>query len=423
MSEGLAALGVEHERHVTPPDDVDVAICWGWRVGKTLQAKRVLVMERGYLGDRMLWTSLGWGGLNGRAEFAPATDNGERFEQNFGHLLKPWKQDGGYALILGQVAGDQAVANVEIEAWYAEAGAAMERRGFEVRFRPHPKSGGSGKALRSHLAGGTLDEALAGAAVAVTWSSNSGVEAVLAGVPTIACDEGSMARPVAAHSLGDELVRPDRSAWCREMAWRQFTTDEIRSGFAWQHVSRVVSKRRPRSCLVLGGANTLEADIEAALDVGQYDGVIACNDAAAWWPGDLEAFVTLHPEKLGAWLKERSHAGLPAPKRVISHKQGKFVTDVMDYRLTKIRRSGSSGYFAAKVAAFDLGYDRVVLCGIPLEPSGAHFFDKREWISARKYREPWTLAVDQFADRIRSMGGWTQRLLGQPDTEWLTNSS
>lgn len=243
MRSGLARHGIGAD--IVAADTLiaaDMAICWGWRKAAAYrrQGRDVLVMERGYLGDRFAWTSLGWNGLNGRAQWPEPGDDGERFERNFGHLRQEWRRtDEGHALIIGQVQGDAALAETDIERWYLDAHEAMHRRGFNVVFRPHPES-----LKRRHDLGplahltvdGTLADALSNAAVAVTWNSNAGVEAVLAGIPTITCDDGAMARPVTAHGLDAELVTPDRDDWLRRMAWRQWTMDEIASGHAWEAV-------------------------------------------------------------------------------------------------------------------------------------------------------------------------------------------
>lgn len=243
LQQGLARHGIASEivsdvRQATTP----VTACWGWRIGKQLRqaGREVLVMERGYLGDRFAWTSLGWNGLNGRAAWPAPQDAGERFERHFGHLQRPWRRQDGYALIVGQVQGDAALANVDIDGWYRRAARAMSDRGFDIRFREHPESvrrgGRTPLAMRSSILHGSLDQALAGAAVVVTWNSNTGVDAAMAGVPVITCDQGAMAWPVAGHGLDAAPVTPDRAEWCRAMAWRQWTLDEIASGEAWEVV-------------------------------------------------------------------------------------------------------------------------------------------------------------------------------------------
>lgn len=252
LADGFAAHGVQATiRQSGPSVPTQTVACWGWRLGQRLRAAghEVLVMERGYLGDRFAWTSLGWNGLNGYAT-APAVSRAPgcygRFESNFGHLLKPWNPAGDYVLLIGQVPGDASLRGRDMGSWYAEAAQrAAAAYGLPVRFRAHPQALVRGVARP--VAGvpsmqGDLSEALAGAAVVVTYNSNTGVDALLAGKPTVAEDAGSMAWPVAAHQIGERVVEPDRKSWAEHLAWRQFTTDEIRSGFALDIIGAVEAK-------------------------------------------------------------------------------------------------------------------------------------------------------------------------------------
>ena len=78
----------------------------------------------------------------------------------------------------------------------------------------------------------------------VTFNSNTGVEGVLAGVPTVTMDEGAMAYPVTGHKLVD-IVTPDRMAWAYALAWKQWRMEEMFSGVCWDVVSGV-SQAVPR---------------------------------------------------------------------------------------------------------------------------------------------------------------------------------
>lgn len=242
MEAGLRRHGIEVVPQVEM--DADFVVCWSWRTGQRIRQngfnKPILVMERGYLGDRMnVWTSLGWDGLNGRARFPDAQDNGERFWRHHGHLAREWEMVDGYWLIIGQVLGDTALQHVDFNGWLRQTMGALGRLGADYRFRPHPEAVRRRQEFPVPQAiwhGGTLDEAFAGAAAVVTFNSNTGVEAVLAGVPTVTFDEGAMAWPVTSHSLFEPLVMPDRAEWFRDMAWRQWTLDEIASGAAWEVV-------------------------------------------------------------------------------------------------------------------------------------------------------------------------------------------
>lgn len=235
LAKGLAAHGVKAVLNLGGAINTPYVACWGWRHGEIYrkQGKDVIIMERGYLGDRFHWTSLAWNGLNGRATFPEYPADSSRFEKHFS--MQPWKQGGDYVLIAGQVPGDASLQGINLMPWYTDAARkAREAYGLPVLFRPHPQVAARGykqKPGHTEPSTGTLAEALAGAAVVITWNSNTGVDSVLAGVPTVTGDEGSMAREVTGHEIG-EMVRPDREAWAHRLAWRQWTMDEIVSGEA-----------------------------------------------------------------------------------------------------------------------------------------------------------------------------------------------
>lgn len=212
--------------------------CWGWRLGMRLRraGHEVLVMERGYIGDRFSYTSLGWNGLNGFALFPSwRVDSGERFAAHGGNLL-PWRDKGSYVLILGQVPRDASLRGIDLMPQYEEwAKASKKRFGLPVLFRPHPDV--VRKGITQHLSSAeksthrSLSEALSEAAVCLNFNSNSGVDAVLAGVPTVSFDSGSMAWDMCGHKIG-EIVRPDRTLWAHRLAFKQWSMSEIKTGAA-----------------------------------------------------------------------------------------------------------------------------------------------------------------------------------------------
>jgi hypothetical protein len=73
----------------------------------------------------------------------------------------------------------------------------------------------------------------------VTFNSNSGVEAALAGVPVFAFDEGSMVWEIANKTFDaiDNPQRPDRTQWLADLSYAQWTPREMREGKAWRHLN------------------------------------------------------------------------------------------------------------------------------------------------------------------------------------------
>lgn len=210
----------------------DLVVMWSVRREDTINlAKReeceVCILERGYVGDRLNWTSVSFGGrLNGRAEFRGPLTDGSRWKENFSDLMKPWREEeSGAAIIMGQTPGDMSVKNVSLPSFYERASREFQRLGLKTRLRQHPNIAKSRP----------LEMDLSEARCAITWNSNSGVDAVLAGVPTVAMDQGSMAWNVAGHSFAMP-PKPDRRQWANALAWKQFSKEEMTSGFCWDTV-------------------------------------------------------------------------------------------------------------------------------------------------------------------------------------------
>lgn len=79
---------------------------------------------------------------------------------------------------------------------------------------------------------------------------------------------------------------------------------------------------------------------------------------------------------------------------------------------------GSSGMLCVRVA-LELGCNRIVLAGVPMEKMSRHYDDAKPWNEARQYWPAWEKAIPRFAGRVRSLSGWTRERLGAPDEEWL----
>lgn len=240
---GLKAHGVEDVAYLRRGqyEPADLAVHWAHKSPNIQNAQRArgldyMVMELAYFRSRTEYISLGFNGLNGHAEFYNRGCSGDRWAKH-GVELKPWKTGGDYVLLLGQVLGDASLATCRhYIAFLKDALERLKCYGLPVKFRPHPK--GKTPPINADIAGGSLEDALSKAAVAVSWNSNSLVDAVIAGVPTIACDRGSMAWDVSAHGIGAEVIRPDRTQWSHNLAYTQWTGREVESGEAWAHLKQ-----------------------------------------------------------------------------------------------------------------------------------------------------------------------------------------
>lgn len=192
-----------------------------------------------------------------------------------------------------------------------------------------------------------------------------------------------------------------------------------------------------RRCLVVGCADCVRADVDAAQALCDFDAVYCVKQAGIHWPRKFEVWATLHPEFMDAYEAERAALGLPGGYEIVStldglvgsHAgKGKNIKRKIDYRWPGMNASASSGIFAVKVAIED-GFNRIVLAGIPFTKEAGHFLPKSKGVHGEtrgtvwRYRDSFTpglmLALPHMREKVRSMSGYTKELLGYPTEEWL----
>jgi len=229
------------------PDPCDLAVFWSAHFQHLISYQQqagqdFLIMERGYFGNRMKMTSLGFNGLNGRAEFLNANSPADRW-QKIGLVYADWKTRGDYILIMGQVMGDASIKNIDFIHWIRSAHYEMSLLyDLPIVCRPHPLQTADHRHAPCHdfanISTKPLAEDLKHAFCVVTFNSNSGVDAAMAGVPVIACDPGSMAWPIAAQKIREPLRRPSRKQWAHDLAYCQWSELELKDGIAWDHLKQ-----------------------------------------------------------------------------------------------------------------------------------------------------------------------------------------
>lgn len=219
----------------------DLAVVWGLNHPWLKQHKgRLLVLERGYVGDRSRWAAAGWNSINGWADFRYDKPLNGR-AKDLGWEPKPWTTDSsGCVLIAGQVPGDNSVRHIDLVDAYQQIVDWLSVSCLrEVRFRPHPLSSTKRWSfLGVECTQRSLADDLAESFVVVTINSNCAVDAVMEGVPAVTLDDGSVARDVTGHDLQDALIplRPDRDRWLNRIAHSQWTVNEMSSGMTWEHL-------------------------------------------------------------------------------------------------------------------------------------------------------------------------------------------
>ena len=139
------------------------------------------------------------------------------------------------------------------------------------------------------------------------------------------------------------------------------------------------------------------------------------NDAVMYIPWEVNHAYSHDDEQLVHWIAGRRR-----------RYQAQYDLEIIAHTVTPNKthgviewpfpNTGTSGLGAAYVAC-GLGYDRIVLCGLPLDDSG-HFYDP-PWIETNFSREEnerrWVRAKKEiFEGRVTSMSGRTREILGAP---------
>lgn len=215
--------------------------------------KPVIVLEVGGLKRNETW-KVGINGINRDAYFGNIDCPPDRFEK-LGLDLKPW-HDGEHIIICGQHGkSEQWKYNKPVNEWMTETALRLRNHtDRKIILRPHPRFplkfdkiiDNCQMSLPNQLEG-TYDDfdfsqLLKNAHAVINYSSNPGIESVLAGVPVY----------VSSHSLcydvGNDIndfsnierpAKPDRAQWANNIAYTEWTIGEIRAGHPF---SRLVSE-------------------------------------------------------------------------------------------------------------------------------------------------------------------------------------
>lgn len=258
FAEGLASRGIKY-RKLRLEDGYrkcDIAVTFGVgkeitergrRVGSVLEAHRLrkgtgknIVVERGFI-ERHRYFMVGWSGLNGRADYRNRNSPSDRW-QALKTAVAPWRTDGEHVLLCGQVPWDASVQHTDHVTWCREtAQAILDITNRPVRFRPHPAQPAAVDMadLEVELSNAnSLQDDMKNAWAVVTFNSNAGVEATLAGVPAFVADSGAMGYSILNRSLEAlcEPAMPERTQWLHDLAYTQWTLNELSRGIPQEHL-------------------------------------------------------------------------------------------------------------------------------------------------------------------------------------------
>jgi hypothetical protein len=138
------------------------------------------------------------------------------------------------------------------------------------------------------------------------------------------------------------------------------------------------------------------------------------NDVGMHLHDRIRHWVTLHPEYMQGWRhsREKHLYGQGVPAQCHSHKEKPGIDTV--WKVGNL--GGTSGLFACFIGLM-LGYNEIVLAGLPMTNDG-HYFDppwQRTALQDRGVSHVWMSAkTNILAGRVTSLSGFTREWLGAP---------
>lgn len=217
---------------------------------------------------RFAWNSFLWN----EANFGPMGNPSDRWKQiqkEHNIEIKPWRESRGeYVLVVLQHVIDTSLIRMidsygSYYNWFYNCLSLIRANtNLPIVVRPHPKHGmynqffdayripeamneikdvywSNNQGADGMNGGKYLEKDLEHAHAVVGWTSNALTEAACYGVPVYPMSPGSMATPVARRPITyiDDLYEmPDRQQWLNDLAYCQWSYDEIVEGKAWDHI-------------------------------------------------------------------------------------------------------------------------------------------------------------------------------------------
>ncbi len=172
--------------------------------------------------------------------------------------------------------------------------------------------------------------------------------------------------------------------------------------------------------VICGGGRSVWDDLgRLGFAHGKRCDVMCINDIIMHFPYEIDHAFSNDFKMLPRWLAARRPRYSRTEKRIQVHKLGETQGKIIGWPFPG---HGTSGLNATYIGAA-LGYDEIILCGIPLDDSG-HYFDA-PWVRTNFIRECgvrdgntkfWgNAARNIFKGKVKSMSGRTRDIFGEPE--------
>ena len=242
IAEAMAnGVRVHGDQVVDDPRGADVVVRYGWERGGELHAGR-----RAVYFDLPYWRRSAE--VNGYYRLGvddwcmgrrlPRGRSADRL-RSFGIEVMGWNRDGRDVIVAGMAERSANVHGYEFEEWERMAVDRLQEccPNRRIWYRPKPKHA----LMASRMPGAHFDtrrlaDALTAAALVVTHHSNVAIDALVAGVPVIADLGPASLASVRWDQANEPPHEADRAALLADVAWLQWSVDEMHRGLCWAYL-------------------------------------------------------------------------------------------------------------------------------------------------------------------------------------------
>lgn len=187
-------------------------------------------------------------------------------------------------------------------------------------------------------------------------------------------------------------------------------------------------------CLITGDGGCLPDDVREFESWDLPHDLFCVNRSMLYFKRQIQHWAAVDFEE-GMWFAENINKEIEPEHKIVRHTVGIFrkAFDVFwqqdvefDNNIQRRVWIGNSGLFAIFVA-LKMGYEKVVIAGMPLD-NNPHWYEPNSpdspdgpqwhglafanWIDFKRQRP-------DAAEKVKSMGGYTEFILGQASKQWL----
>ncbi len=193
------------------------------------------------------------------------------------------------------------------------------------------------------------------------------------------------------------------------------------------HDSTIDLKIQNPNVLITGDGRSLSADLDTFLQWEVPHDVMAIGRSINIYPGRVKHWANVDGTDSSWWaehLPQKNDGKIPIRHTLGNCKGYDVDWDILDspWKMDEVVWYGSTALFAVYVS-LELGYDKIILAGCPLDNKGHWYFPNGTCPGPRWHGETFQawldFARDERANKVRGLSGYTAQIVGEPTREWI----